>query len=64
MNIGEAILAGDARAYGQLADIIRSRGGTHAKTLTVVKEVFAKAGQPIPSDAEIDEKLGEADESQ
>ncbi len=61
MTVGEAILAGDARAYGRLSDIIRARGGTYRETVQHIKKVFAYAGRTPPSDGDIEDKFAECD---
>lgn len=61
MKVGEAILLGHAGAYGQLSDAIRARGGTYRDTLEHVKGIFTRAGRPAPSDADIEDKMQEAD---
>lgn len=50
-----------ARAVGQLADWIRAGGGTYKDVLKSVKRIHSEAGKPVPSDAEIDWWLEEAD---
>jgi len=62
MKLGEAILAGEPRAYGQLSDLMRSQGKNYRQVLVKVREIFTEAGRPVPSDADIDEKFHECDD--
>jgi len=62
MKLGEAILAGEPRAYGQLSDLMRSQGKRYNDVLAKVREIFAEAGRPVPSDADIDDKFHECDD--
>lgn len=61
VTLGDAMLAGEARAFGQFSDVVRSRGGTYRDACRRIKEIFEKAGRSI-TDAEIDAKFGEADD--
>ncbi len=61
MKLGEALLTGDARAFGQFSDVIRARGGTYNETVIRIREIYADAGRAI-SDADIENKFLEADE--
>lgn len=62
MKLGEAILTGNPAAWGRLADKVRSMGGTYRDTYEWVCIIHHKAGREIPSLAEFDEILREADE--
>lgn len=62
MKLREAILLGHARAYGQLSDLIRERGGTYRETYDRVCAIFENAGRVAPTLADFDEKMAEADE--
>jgi hypothetical protein len=62
MKLGEAILAGEPRAYGQLSDLMRSQGKRYNDVLAKVREIFVEAGRPAPSDAYIDDKFHECDD--
>ena len=62
MKIYEAILAGEVRAYGQLSDIIRARGGTYNELYELVCSIFEKAGRVPPPLEEFDDIMLECDE--
>jgi hypothetical protein len=64
MTLGEAILTGNARAYGQLSDLMRSQGKNYRQVLAKVREIFTEAGRPVPSDADIDDKFRECDDEE
>lgn len=61
MKLGEAILAGNAEAYGQLSDLMRSRGKRYTDVVVLVKKIFTDAGRPEPFDSDIEDKMAEAD---
>jgi len=62
MKLGEAILAGEPRAYGQLSDLMRSQGKRYNDVLAKVREIFVEAGRTVPSDADIDDKFRESED--
>lgn len=62
MKLKDAILQGEARAYGQFSDLIRAKGGTYRETLTRIQALFVEAGRAAPSDADIEDKMAEADD--
>lgn len=61
MRLGAAVLAGKARAYGRLADIIRERGGTYYDTFEAVRALHERAGKAAPTLAEFEEKMLECE---
>jgi hypothetical protein len=61
MNLGQAILLGEAKAYGQFSDLIRARGGTYCETVNRIHAIFEDAGRKT-TDADIENKFLEADE--
>lgn len=61
MTLGEAILQGEVRAYGQLSDVVRARGGRYADVLEQVRRIFREAGRDVPEDAEIDAMIYESE---
>lgn len=61
MKLSEAILSGEARAYGQFSDIIRKRGGTYCETVKRIHEIFAAAGR-VTTSADIEDKFAECDD--
>lgn len=61
MTIGEAILAGDARAYGKLSDLMRVKGARYREVVDLIKKLHKDAGREEPSDGDIEDKFAEAD---
>lgn len=64
MKLGEAILMGDVRAYGQLSDLIRERGGTYHETFLLIREIHTKAGRTPPDEADFEDKMAECEEQE
>ena len=62
VTLGEAILAGDARAWGRLVDLHRAYGATYRQMQERVREIFVAAGKAPPSDEDFEDKMAEADE--
>jgi hypothetical protein len=68
MNLTERILSPDpetrARAVGEVADRMRGQAmpGGYRRTLEYIGLAYAQAGRVIPSDAEVDAWLAEADD--
>ncbi len=61
MTLGEAMLRGEAKAFGQFSDLIRARGGTYCETVNRIHEIYKAADRAI-TDADIENKFLEADE--
>ncbi len=64
MKLGEAILKGEVRAYGQYANLVRARGGTYNETYARVCAIFTKAGRTPPSPGDFEEKMMLADDDE
>lgn len=61
MTLLQAILSGNAQAYGRLSDLMRKHGATYYETHALVCKWHREAGKPEPSLAEYDEKMMQAD---
>ena len=61
MKLREAVLLGNAQAWGRLADYTRSKGGKYQDTYAWVCRIFKEAGKPAPSLPDFEEKMQEAD---
>lgn len=57
-----AILRGDARAWGRVADRVRRQGGTYRDAFGAIRAVFTEAGRRPPTLREFEEKMQEADD--
>lgn len=64
MSLAEQVLRGDARAWGRVADMVRTRGGTYNDAHEVVCGIFDKARREKPSLAVFDEKMAECDDAE
>lgn len=61
VKLSEAILNGDARAYGKLSDLMRVKGARYREVVALIKKIHVEAGRAEPSDADIEDKFTEAD---
>ncbi len=61
MTLGEAVLTGDARAWGRLSDVIREHGGTYKDAVARVQAIYKKAGRPEPTEADFEDKMQECE---
>ena len=64
MTIKQAVLAGNARAWGRISDFTRERGGTYEDAYAWVCRIFTDAGRAPPSRQDFEEKMLEADEAE
>mgnify|MGYP007040714677 CR=1 FL=1 len=61
-EVAAGVLAGDARAWGDVADAVRNAGGTYWDALAAVQKIFADAGRREPDVETFEDKMREADD--
>ena len=62
MTLKDAVLKGEARAWGRVSDMVRAKGGRYRDAYETICILFHKEGRKVPTLADFDDKMEECND--